>query len=60
MKKSFFCQRLTDESMNAINGGLADASRGGTDLGGPTSGGVSGSQYCVCVCACANEIELPD
>jgi hypothetical protein len=53
-KKNFFCERLTTEELKNVGGALpvADASKGGTDLGGPTSGGTGGSQYCCCVCAC--------
>lgn len=53
-KKKLECVRLTTEEMENVVGGMAAAgSKGGTNLGGPTSGGASGTNYCVCVCACA-------
>lgn len=47
-KKNFYCEKLTLEDQNEFTAG--DASRGGTDAGGPTSGGNA-----ACICACGND-----
>lgn len=44
-KKNFYCEKLNAEEQNQLSGG----SWGGTDAGGPSSGGGAGT---VCVCAC--------
>jgi len=46
-KKSFFCERLTTEELKDVVGMVEEGSRGGTDAGGPSSGGAG-----ACVCAC--------
>lgn len=52
-KKNFYCERLNAGEQNQLSGGMSNGSYGGTDLGGPSSGGGAGT---VCVCACGGII----
>lgn len=52
-KKKLFCERLSANDMSFVIGGDATGSKNGTTVGGASSGGTAGYQYCVCVCGCS-------
>ena len=55
-KKTLNFERIDASELDLVQGGYVklDSSKGGTDLGGPSSGGMAGYQYCYCCCACAS------
>ena len=54
-KKTLNFERIDASELELVQGGRVDGSKGGTDVGGATSGGSAGYHFCLCVCACRVE-----